>query len=620
MGTLKSNGLSAASGQRVAHIHQEESEPMERATPFRFSPRPHRAEEIQWQPWGAEAFEAARQQKKPLLLSLSAVWCHWCHVMDETTYSDPAVIAAINEHFIPLRVDNDSRPDINLRYNMGGWPSTAFLTAGGEVITGSTFVPAEQMRPLLEQVRAYYAEHEAELEGQAPPVEPVEPATNPSEPTPAPLAAVDEALRQEFDRAYGGVGSGTKFPQPEVWELALARFVYEGQGWAAGMAVRTMDAMAGSALQDDTAGGFFRYSTTREWTVPHYEKMLEDNARLATLYLHGYQVMGDELYRDIAQRTLTWARATLQQPAGFFGGSQDADEAYYRLSQADRAGRPAPYVDPTLYAGPNGLMVSALLLASAVLDDRWRAEGLTALESLFTELYDPDRGLLHDDRERTMANWLADLVSVGLACLDAHLLTGDPEHLARAESLRALMDRDLADGDRPGYFDSPAAGGTLGRLAFRQKPLQANADAALFLFRLGTARDDRELVARARGLLGAFAEVASRFGLFGAAWGWAYTAMAAPALTGVVVTDDDPHAALPYRRAVYQLYSANTSMKAVDIMGPEAEDAGYDEEIAPALYLCRGTVCSPPIQDPAEVGNAFRALLSPTPSGPALVT
>ena len=594
---------------------------MEQGPAFRFSPRPNRAHEILWRPWGPEAFEAARQEKKPLLLALSAVWCHWCHVMDETTYSDPQVIAALNQHFIPVRVDNDTRPDINLRYNMGGWPSTAFLTAAGEVITGSTYVPVEQMRPLLEQVRAYYAEHAAELEVQVPEVEPVEPADKPLEPTPAPLEAVNQVLRQEFDRAYGGVGSTTKFPQPEVWELALARFVHEGQGWAAGMAVRTMDAIAGSALHDAASGGFFRYSTTREWTVPHFEKILEDNARLATLFLHGYQVMGDDLYRDVAHRTLNWACSTLQQPAGFFGGSQDADEPYYHLNPAERQNRPAPSVDPTAYAGPNGLMVSALLLGSAVIDGRWRAEGLTALEALFTELYDPDKGLAHDDRERAMVNWLADLVSVGHACLDAHLLTGDSEHLARAESLVALMDKNLADGQRPGYFDRPA-GGELGRLAVRQKPLQANTEAAHLLFRLGRASDRPDLVATARGLLGAFADVASRFGLFGAPWGLAYTAMTVPALDGVVVTDDDPHAALPFRHAVYQLYSLNTTMKTMDIMAPEAEAAGYDEEIAPALYLCRATVCSPPIQNPAEVGNAFRTLLNaPAPGGrPTLVT
>ncbi len=123
---------------------------------FRFSPRPNRAREIRWQEWGPQAFALARQEDKPILLSLSAVWCHWCHVMDETTYSDEAVIASINDRYVPIRVDNDERPDINARYNMGGWPTTAFLTPDGEVLTGATYIPPERMRQLLPQLAAYY--------------------------------------------------------------------------------------------------------------------------------------------------------------------------------------------------------------------------------------------------------------------------------------------------------------------------------------------------------------------------------------------------------------------------------------------------------------------------------
>ena len=123
---------------------------------FRFSPRPNRAHEIRWHEWGPEAFEEARGQDKPILLSLSAVWCHWCHVMDETSYSDEAVIQYINDQFVPVRVDNDQRPDINLRYNMGGWPTTAFLTPEGDILTGATYLPPERMRELLPQLAAHY--------------------------------------------------------------------------------------------------------------------------------------------------------------------------------------------------------------------------------------------------------------------------------------------------------------------------------------------------------------------------------------------------------------------------------------------------------------------------------
>ena len=129
---------------------------MDGDTDFRFSPRPNRAHEIDWRPWGEPAFAEAHKLGRPILLSLSAVWCHWCHVMDETSYSDPRVIAALNEHFVPIRVDNDRHPDVNRRYNMGGWPTTAFLAASGDPITGATYMPPEQLLQALGRVREFF--------------------------------------------------------------------------------------------------------------------------------------------------------------------------------------------------------------------------------------------------------------------------------------------------------------------------------------------------------------------------------------------------------------------------------------------------------------------------------
>ena len=130
---------------------------------FRFSPRPNRAAEIKWRPWGEPAFAEARRLGRPVLLSLSAVWCHWCHVMDETSYSDPRVIAAVNEHFVPVRVDNDRHPDVNRRYNMGGWPTTAFLAASGDVLTGGTYLPPDQMLESLARVKAFFDANQAKI-------------------------------------------------------------------------------------------------------------------------------------------------------------------------------------------------------------------------------------------------------------------------------------------------------------------------------------------------------------------------------------------------------------------------------------------------------------------------
>src|SRR5436190_18604494 len=138
----------------------------EAAQEFHFSPRPNRASEITWQAWSHEAFDAARRTDRPILLSISAVWCHWCHVMDETTYSHPSVIDLIKNEYVPIRVDNDVRPDINQRYNMGGWPTTAFLTPTGDILTGATYLPPEQMAGALGRVASYYRTHGPEIATQ----------------------------------------------------------------------------------------------------------------------------------------------------------------------------------------------------------------------------------------------------------------------------------------------------------------------------------------------------------------------------------------------------------------------------------------------------------------------
>jgi uncharacterized protein YyaL (SSP411 family) len=579
---------------------------MEQASRFHFSPRPNRAHEIQWRAWGEEAFWAASHQEKPILLAISAVWCHWCHVMDETTYSDPAVIKLINENFIPVRVDNDQRPDVNLRYNMGGWPTTAFLTPTGDVITGGTYLPPDQMQSLLGQVQTYWAENKAN-----PPAaqsgERLDPEPAPKNPPPEALGQLAGAIQSQFDRAYGGLGQVPKFPHYDVWELCLGLLVGAGEGWAAGMAVRTMDAMAGSNLMDQTAGGFFRYSTTREWTIPHFEKLLEDNARMALLYLHGFQVMGDPVYRDVAQKTLAWMDTVLLQPDGSFGGSQDADEQYYRLAPEDREKAPPPYVDPTLYAGANGLAVSAHLLGSVLLSPHFRAIALTALESLFIRLWEPD-GLWHDE-QRVVKNWLGDLWQVGVACLDAYELTGDQEHLHRAEAIRDVMDRELGDG-RPGYLDRPAREGDPGRLGIRQKPLGDNAEALRFLWRLGRLTENQELMDRSRGWLGAFASLAERFGLFAAPWGVAYLAMHAPELDANLVSSPDRRTD-GLRQAVFTIYDLNRAVRELDVNDPEREAAGYQSEPLPVLYLCRGGTCAAPVNEPEQVGEAFRSLVAP---------
>ncbi|HMK91983.1 MAG TPA: DUF255 domain-containing protein, partial [Thermoleophilia bacterium] len=357
-------------------------------TDFRFSPRPNTAGAIAWRPWGDGAFAEALAGGKPILLAISAVWCHWCHVMDETTYSDPAVQDAIATGFVPVRVDNDRRPDVNRRYNMGGWPTIAFLTATGRVLSGATYLNAAQLLPVLRRVSDYYGEHRAELEAPTPapgppPESPVERGVGITGPAvagdggpdegrsgdlvdPAGVAAVCEATAALYDPLYGGLGSEPKFPQADAIALLLTAGVRHDDERQLGMATHTLDAMAHGGLYDPIEDGFFRYATRRDWAVPHYEKMLEDNARLALLYLDACAWTGRTAYADAAAGVIRYLQTMLYDgEGGVFWGSQDADEHYYAY---DAAGRGAfghrPAIDRTAFVDWNALAARALVRAA----------------------------------------------------------------------------------------------------------------------------------------------------------------------------------------------------------------------------------------------------------------
>src|SRR5437588_290102 len=201
---------------------------VEAAEEFHFSPRPNRASEINWRPWSQEAFEQARQTGRPILLSISAVWCHWCHVMDETTYSHAGVIDLINREYVPVRVDNDVRPDINQRYNMGGWPTTAFLTSSGDILTGGTYMPPDQMASALMKVADYYRSNQADIASRV--LEARKRAASGVARSAGDLeeGLVDEildAVRSAYDSEYGGFGNAPKFPQTDAILLLLEQSV-----------------------------------------------------------------------------------------------------------------------------------------------------------------------------------------------------------------------------------------------------------------------------------------------------------------------------------------------------------------------------------------------------------
>lgn len=423
---------------------------------FRFSPRPNRASEINWREWGAEAFELAEEQGKLVLLAISAVWCHWCHVMDETTYSDPGVIEKINSDYVPVRVDSDRRPDINRRYNQGGWPSTVFLVPSGAAVTGLTFAPPPQMLTILDRLgKGYGKEKEAVDIEAAERAEMERELYLASEPGKAidrrAPAEVEGWVLAAWDKGYGGVGSAPKFPPVGAVEFALWRYVETGNHSLESFAVSTLDGMRNGELFDTVEGGFFRYATGRDWSAPHYEKMLGDNADLAWLYLCASVALGRDDYAETARLTIDYVLSNLldDERRGFYG-SQDADEDYYQRDAGGRAQIERPPVDGTIYTDSTAQMVSALVLASAVFED----PGLLAIaervaDALWRAGFRHAVGVCHffdaaDGRPRLWGQ-PSDQVYLLKAMLELYQATAGVRFLERSAELGAtLVDRHVS--------------------------------------------------------------------------------------------------------------------------------------------------------------------------------
>jgi uncharacterized protein YyaL (SSP411 family) len=493
----------------------------ERRSEFHFSPRPNRAGEISWRTWSAEAFERAKAEDKPILLAISAVWCHWCHVMDETTYSSQPVIDLINREFVPIRVDNDVRPDINQRYNMGGWPTTAFLTPQGDVLTGATYLPPDQMADALGRVGSYYRTRKPEivaavLEGRRRAGAAVAASAGSLDP-----GLVDRTLgsvETAYDQQYGGFGNAPKFPQTDAIALLAEQSILKGEPRLMEMASHTLSQMAGGGTYDHVEGGFFRYSTTQDWSVPHFEKMLEDHGGLvAALALTGQAAILDDAVRYLD--TVLRDRET-----GLYAGSQDADEEYYASDLEGRRRLSAPYVDHRVYAAWNcGLAVAYLEADGRMGRPKLRESAGQLLDRLFADLYVPGAGLRHMSLPgeagggAELGGQLGDQAwGLWVSARAAAAGLGDAWRV-RALELADHLEDAYGDPELGGYFDHSGSD-ELGRLQERIKPLAENSIAAIGLTELDGLLGDpeRRLRERARRALESVAALPRRYGIMAA--------------------------------------------------------------------------------------------------------
>ncbi|MBV9718953.1 MAG: thioredoxin domain-containing protein [Candidatus Eremiobacteraeota bacterium] len=578
---------------------------------LRFSPRPNRAAEIEWMSWGADAFERAASEDKPILLSISAVWCHWCHVMDETSYSDQSVIETINRHFVPVRVDNDKRPDVNARYNMGGWPTTAFLTPDGTKLTGATYLPPAQMRRALEEIARFYSERKEEIAARTPDVRArTESLHRPGseELDDAPVAELIDQLEGSYDLDFGGFGDAPKFPQPEVHEFLLAQWRHSGDNRLHEMAAKTMLAMSRGGMYDHVEGGFFRYSTTRDWSVPHFEKMAEDHAGLLRVLALWVLFSPTTEFRETLVSASGYVRGVLRDPqSGFFAGSQDADEAYYELPLEARRAREAPFVDRTSYTNWTcALAGSQCLVARALDDENQLREALATLDRVADRLIG-EGGLLYHvlvpDGVPEVRGLLVDQAAYARALLDAHEICGETRFLERAVSICDATIANLAS-TGGGFYDRLSED-AFGRLALADRPITENGSFADTLLRLSSLTGDERYRARAREVLQIFAQSARGAGLFSASYARALQRYLAPEVSVRIV--GDASSTTEFRKAAFHLRTPFVAIRSLSSSAAEKLDMPGD---TPAAYVCVTGACGAPVRNAADLPAAFEALVN----------
>jgi len=588
---------------------------------FHYSPRPNRAHEIKWREWGEEAFREAKAANKPVLLSLSAVWCHWCHVMDETSYSNDGVISYVNEHFVPVRVDNDQRPDVNARYNMGGWPTTAFLTPDGDVLAGSTYVPPDQMLELMPKVNVYYRSNEAEVSQKVAELRIRRAAatteSSRGELTEAIFEGVLGNVGTNYDPVYGGFGDAPKFPHTDALDLLLYAHMSDRDPDVLHIARKTLESMGRGEVFDPEWGGFFRYATRRDWSEPHYEKMLEDNANLLRNVLALYRITANEEHAEIARRAIAYMERKLRHPAlGYFYGSQDADEQFYKLSNEDREKQEEPYIDRTLYTSWNAMAISAYLEASWVLDrPDLRDAAVKALEFLWQQMRSPEGGLYRfqaPDGPPQVPGLLGDQAYGARAILDAAEVTGDSSWLDRAIELAEFTVERFAhrdgDGKVAGFYDVWDQVAEVGRLRDRQKSIQDNSVCAEVFIRLHNLTRDERYVEIARGTLEAFVSVYPQMGYFASGFAKAVDMLLNPPVAVNIVGTGESAAAL-HSKAL----SLDVPSRVVQVLDPERDAERVaalhlPPEPAPAAYVCVGTMCSAPVMSPDQLEETVREM------------
>lgn len=643
----------------------------------------HKDNPVDWFPWGDEALELARSKDRPILLSVGYSACHWCHVMAHESFEDEATAESMNAHFVCVKVDREERPDIDSIYmdavqamtGHGGWPMTVFLTPDGIPFYGGTYFPPEDragmpsFKRLLAAVAETWRTKRSEIEDQGTKlVEHIDISTRlgPSdEPvTSALLETAATHLTENFDPEYGGFGGAPKFPQPMIVDLAMrldersARGQEQLRDDVPSAIDRTLEAMAAGGMYDQIGGGFARYSVDRFWLVPHFEKMLYDNAQLLRTYARAYKRTGSDRYLDVTRATAGWMLREMRDPAGGFWSSLDADsegeEGRFYLWDLDevsdatgddfesarrgfgftkegnfearnipvwtgdvpdpaalerardalmqrRDARIRPATDTKVLSGWNGLVAAALAEAGSHLDDSWVSAAAETMSFVLGAMR-ADGRLMRSYRDGTVKHlgFAEDYAFVLEACLALLEATAEEHWLDEARWAADEAIRLFHDDDRGGFFTT---GADAERLIARTKDVMdnalpaANSVLALELQRLTMITGDERYASVAEGVLRSLAALMARSPLaFGHALG-AVDLFTSEALEIVIVGPRQDRSTEELLQEVHSRFLPNkviVSGEAGSDLSPLLEGRTMIDG-SPTAYVCRSRTCKQPV-------------------------
>jgi uncharacterized protein YyaL (SSP411 family) len=621
----------------------------------------HADNPVDWYPWGDEALARARAEDKPILLSVGYAACHWCHVMEHESFEDEPTARLMNERFVNVKVDREERPDLDSIYmdavvaltGHGGWPMTVFLTPEGEPFYGGTYYPPEprhglpSFRQILVSVSDAYRERRGEVAGSAEAL--VESVRRSSElrasSEPLTEAVLDEAvrgLRSEFDPECGGFGRAPKFPPASVLEFLLRRGEHD-------LVTATLDGMAAGGMYDLVGGGFHRYSVDQQWLVPHFEKMLYDNALLASTYLHGWVVTGNGRYRQVVEKTVEYMLRELRLPEGGFASAQDADtegvegltftwtpeelaavlgeerpdllqpfedgrfvlrgelsEDERRRLFAARELRLKPERDDKAVASWNGLALAALAEAGRRFASNTVLQAAVELAEFLLDPVSDGHGRLYRSfragRAKT-AGFLDDYADVANGLYELHVATGEPRWLEEAHRLALLAVELFADEERGGFYLSAS---DAEQLVARKKDFDdhptpsGNSMLAYVLLRLARIYGDDELERRGVGVLRL---VQGALGRVPTAFGHALCALdlylSQPREIAIVGKPEDEIA-----RIALEPFEPNTVVAFGPAEGVPLLEGKDTVAGRPTVYVCERFACRAPVTDPSQLEPA----------------